>query len=89
MPPNTIESLPYSEPKNISVPIEQTKISLTHENHGWHICQSTLNMIGRLCIGVVVGTCLTFAFRNGVPLNATNLHIVLCVIGVSILFIIL
>ncbi|RVE41464.1 hypothetical protein evm_013888 [Chilo suppressalis] len=31
--------------------------------------------------GIVVGNVLKFAFRNGTPLSATNLHLTLCVIG--------
>lgn len=89
MPPNTIEAIiPYTEPKIISVPVEQTKPPVK-KNNEWYICQTILNMIGRLSVGIVVGVCITFAFRSGVPLNVTNVHIVLCVIGVSTKFIFL
>lgn len=89
MPPNTTDIPPYDKPEIISLPVVQPK-SPVNEYYGLHICQSILNMIGRLCIGIIVGICLTFAFRNGVPLNATSQHIVLCVIGVStILFFII
>lgn len=83
MPPNTIEGTPY-EPKVAHLPVEQPKPSTEQENYGLHICQATLNMIGRLCVGIVVGINLAFAFRFGVPLSTMNQHIVLCVIGVSI-----
>ncbi|XP_026330953.1 uncharacterized protein LOC113238329 [Hyposmocoma kahamanoa] len=84
MPPNTIDTLEFTESKTITLPVQQQK-ALIKENYGWHICQTTLNMIGRLCIGIVVGICIAFAFRNGVPLNATSQHIVLCVIGYQLL----
>lgn len=87
MPPNTID-VPSFEPPIIPLPVVQAKPSV-NENYIWHIFQSVLNMLGRLSIGIVVGICLLFAFRSGVPLNATNQHIVLCVIGVSSLFIFL
>lgn len=85
MPPNTLEALPYTVSKIITPPVEKPK-ALVKENYGLHICQTILNMIGKLCIGLVVGVCIAFAFRNGLPLSATSLHIVLCVTGVSTLY---
>lgn len=85
MPPNTIEVTPY-EPKVVPFPGVETK-STAPENYGLHIFQATLNMVGRFCVGVVVAINLAFAFRFGVPVSVMNLHIILCVIGVSILFI--
>lgn len=82
MPPNAIEIPPYNEPQIVPLPGVESKPP-ENKNYGWHICQSTVNMIGRLCIGIVVGVNLAFAFRLGLPLSATNQHIVLCVIGVS------
>lgn len=82
MLPNTNLTSPYDKPQNIPLPVVQSQPKV-NENYGWHICQTTLNLIGRLSIGVVVGISVAFAFRNGVPLNALDLHIVLCVVGVS------
>lgn len=45
--------------------------------------QSTLNLLAHILIGIVVGSCLLFSFRNGLPIGATPVHIVLCVLGVS------
>ncbi|XP_072949966.1 uncharacterized protein [Epargyreus clarus] len=47
--------------------------------------QSTLNLIAYLLVGVVVGICLLFSYRNGTTLNSTNMHIVLCVLGYQLL----
>lgn len=44
---------------------------------------SSLNLLAHILIGAVTGISMIFAFRNGVPLEVTPLHIVLCVIGVS------
>lgn len=82
MPPNTIEAIPYTESKIISHPVKQP---IPQIQYGYG-CQIVNNMIGRLCIGIIVGICIAFAFRNGVPNNATNQHIVLCVIGVSTIY---
>ncbi|XP_026324442.1 uncharacterized protein LOC113233534 [Hyposmocoma kahamanoa] len=84
MSANPVDILAYDEPRIICLPAVQSNPS-DHENYGWHICQSIFNMIGRLCIGIVVGICLAFAFRNGLPLTATNQHIVVCVIGYQLL----
>lgn len=85
---NTIDISQYKESTSqVASPVKQP-ISTEIENYGLHICQATLNMIGRLCVGVVVGICLAYGFRNGLPLNVMNQHIVLCVIGVSTLFIV-
>lgn len=86
MTPNSIEILPYKEPQNISVSAEQPKAP-EKENYGWHIFQTTLSMIGRLCNGIVVGICIAFCYRNEVPFDPTNVHIIFCVIGVSTFFI--
>lgn len=80
-----IDIPPYDDPQ-VTLHSMARSNPTENGNYGWLICQTTLNMIGRLCIGIVVGICLAFAFRNGVPLNVTNQHIVLCVIGVSTLF---
>ncbi|CAK1543091.1 unnamed protein product [Leptosia nina] len=49
------------------------------------IFQATLNILSHLLIGIVVGVSLIFSFRNGLPLGATMLHIVLCVVGYQLL----
>lgn len=47
---------------------------------------SSLNLLAHILIGAFTGIALIFAFRSGLPLGATALHIVLCVIGVSLHF---
>ncbi|KAG7302120.1 hypothetical protein JYU34_013581 [Plutella xylostella] len=49
------------------------------------IFQSSLNVLAHVLIGASVMSSLLFAFRSGLPLNATSLHIVLCVIGYHLL----
>lgn len=58
------------------------------DSYPLRIFQSTLNLLAHVLIGIVVGVCIMFAFRNGVPTGSTNVHIVFCVIGVSITIII-
>ncbi|XP_045773498.1 uncharacterized protein LOC123872939 [Maniola jurtina] len=55
------------------------------DNYALRIFQSTLNLLAHILIGIVVGVCIVFAFRNGLPLNMTNMHIVLCVTGYQLL----
>ncbi|CAG9100651.1 unnamed protein product [Plutella xylostella] len=45
------------------------------------IFQSSLNALAHILIGATVMPCLLYALRNGVPLTATSVHIILCVIG--------
>lgn len=52
-------------------------------NYTLVIFQSSLNLLAHILIGAVVGVSLIYSFANGLPLGATQLHIVLCVIGVS------
>ncbi|KOB64897.1 Uncharacterized protein OBRU01_15458 [Operophtera brumata] len=46
---------------------------------------SSMNLLAHILIGAVTGISLIFAFRAGLPLGATPLHIVLCVIGYQLL----
>lgn len=80
MTPNSTELSQYKEP------MEQPKPPVK-ENYRWHICQTSFSMIGRICIGIIVGVCIAFSFRNEEPFDSTNVHIILCVIGVSTIFI--
>lgn len=54
-----------------------------NNNYILKIINSSLNLLGHLLVSAVTIINLFYAFRNGLPLNATDLHIVLCVIGVS------
>ncbi|CAH0399991.1 unnamed protein product [Chilo suppressalis] len=45
------------------------------------VIRSVMTLFTHIFIGIVVGNVLKFAFRNGTPLSATNLHLTLCVIG--------
>uniref|UniRef100_A0A2A4JQY6 ascorbate ferrireductase (transmembrane) n=1 Tax=Heliothis virescens TaxID=7102 RepID=A0A2A4JQY6_HELVI len=47
--------------------------------------QISLNLFAQLLIGIVVGVIILFAFRNGLPLNKTSLHALLCVVGYQLL----
>ncbi|PZC77755.1 hypothetical protein B5X24_HaOG202999 [Helicoverpa armigera] len=47
--------------------------------------QISLNLLSHILIGIIVGVAITFACRGGLPLNATSIHIVLCVIGYQLL----
>ncbi|KAG6441017.1 hypothetical protein O3G_MSEX001596 [Manduca sexta] len=49
------------------------------------IFQSTLNCIVHITIGATVFVTLMFAFRNGLPIGTTSLHVTLCVIGYQLL----
>ncbi|XP_059061857.1 uncharacterized protein LOC131854732 [Achroia grisella] len=49
------------------------------------IVRSVTNLTAHILIGATVGICLLFGFRNGLPLDSTSIHIVLCVIGYQLL----
>ncbi|XP_052750349.1 uncharacterized protein LOC113521761 isoform X2 [Galleria mellonella] len=49
------------------------------------IVRSVTNLTAHILIGATVGICVWFGFRNGLPLSATSIHIVLCVIGYQLL----
>ncbi|XP_023951527.1 uncharacterized protein LOC112055579 [Bicyclus anynana] len=55
------------------------------ENYALKIFQTSLNLLAHILIGIVVGITIMFAFRNGLPLSISNLHILLCVIGYQLL----
>ncbi|CAG9788039.1 unnamed protein product [Diatraea saccharalis] len=55
------------------------------ESVTFKLARSISTVFTHICIGVVVGSAILFAFRNGTPLNATNLHLLLCVIGYQLL----
>ncbi|XP_059062918.1 uncharacterized protein LOC131855637 [Achroia grisella] len=60
----------------------------TQESSGSYklkIFNLTGNLVTHTLIGATVGVSLLFAFRNGLPLNQINLHIVLCVLGYQLL----
>lgn len=88
MPPNTIDSFDVDpEARGNSSKIINTIPQVTLENadsYGLKVFQSSLNLLAHILIGATVGISILFAFRNGLPLGSTPLHIVLCVLGVSI-----
>ncbi|XP_023951529.2 uncharacterized protein LOC112055580 [Bicyclus anynana] len=65
--------------------VNGTKIEVERDSYYLRIFQSTLNLIAHLLIGAVVGICIIFAFRNGVPMNTTKKHVILCVLGYQLL----
>ncbi|XP_004928254.1 uncharacterized protein LOC101746715 [Bombyx mori] len=60
-------------------------LTVHDDNYKIKIFHSTFNLITHILIGVVVGISVIFSFRNGTPLGATPLHIVLCVVGYQLL----
>lgn len=90
MPPNATDTDFNADPENN---INNSK----HINHGQqvtkentnnyalNIFQSSMNLLAHILIGAVVGVSIIYSFRG--ELSAFYLHIVLCVIGVSITFI--
>lgn len=89
MPPNTIDIPVGPDPEmviNVSKPgfASQEPVAVEgKQNYGIEIFQSSMNLVAHILIGATVGYALLFAFRGGLPLGATPLHIVLCVLGVS------
>lgn len=89
MPPNAMDT-------NFNADPESNINSSKHINHGprvtedntgqysLKIFQSSMNLLAHILIGAVVGVSIIFSFRGELPLSAYYLHIVLCVIGVSI-----
>lgn len=61
-------------------------IKRSDEDYRLRTFHSSLNLLTHILIGAVTGISLFFAFRNGIPLRSTPLHIVLCVVGVSVYF---
>lgn len=62
--------------------IVHTGVTVSVEEYRFKTFQSSMNLLAHLLIGIVTGASLLFAFRNGLPLGSTPLHIVLCVLGV-------
>ncbi|CAK1582811.1 unnamed protein product [Parnassius mnemosyne] len=87
MPPNSMD--PTMAPEIVTVTqsvknVDQTAVP-RETNYNLYIFQSTLNLLAHVLIGVVVGICLLFSLRGGLPLGATFIHIILCVIGYQLL----
>lgn len=86
MPPNIIDPPIQADPE-----FAAAKPAISHaipdnvveENDNLKIFQSSLSLIAHILIGVVTGISILFSLRNGLPIGATPLHIILCVIGVS------
>lgn len=92
MPPNIIDVPMQNDPENHIKETkgkEPTQIADrdTNGDYKLKVFNSTLNLLAHVLIGAVVGISFAFAFRNGLPLGATPLHIVLCVTGVSFLLV--
>lgn len=58
-------------------------VNRSDDDYKLRIFYSSLNILTHTLIGAVTGVCLFYAFKDGIPLGATPLHIVLCVVGVS------
>lgn len=88
MPPNTIEIPLGPDTDTItngskSPIISNPKSDIDSSNYYLQIFQASANLLSHVLVGCIVAISLAFAFRNGLPLSATAMHIVLCVIGVS------
>ena len=46
----------------------------------------SMNLLCHILVGIIVGVNIVFVFRLPLPLGKTPLHIVLCVLGVSVFF---
>lgn len=57
--------------------------NVRNDNYNLMIFQSSINLLAHMLIGATVGICLCFAVRR-LPMDATQVHIILCVIGVSL-----
>lgn len=89
MPPNTIDTQFQNDPENQYGAGNKSGstaelLDRSDENYKLKIFHSSLNILTHTLIGAVTGISLFYAFRNGIPLGATPLHIVLCVVGVSV-----
>ncbi|CAK1582812.1 unnamed protein product [Parnassius mnemosyne] len=87
MPPNSMEPTMAPEPVTVTQNVKSAdQMAVPQEtNYYLYILQSTLNLLAHVLIGVVVGICLLFSLRGGLPLGATFTHIILCVIGYQLL----
>ncbi|CAH0727009.1 unnamed protein product, partial [Brenthis ino] len=93
MPPNAIDSFDVNPERrgnssNIINTGNTTIPQVTLENtdsYGLKVYQSSLNLLAHILIGATVGISILFVFRNGLPLGATPLHILLCVLGYQLL----
>lgn len=88
MPPNSVEPYVVEANDNTNGNKCQSPTPGEVENNGDNyylkIVQSSLNLLAHTLIGIVVGISIIFSFRFGMPLGSMPLHVVLCVIGVSI-----
>ncbi|CAK1582810.1 unnamed protein product [Parnassius mnemosyne] len=87
MPPNSMEPTMAPEPVTVTQSVKSAdQTAVPHgTNYNLYIFQSTLNLLAHVLIGVVVGICLLFSLRGGLPLGATSTHIILCVLGYQLL----
>lgn len=83
MPPNPVEPFNIENENENKFPSTSNHKENDSGRYYLKIFQSSLSLIAHILIGTVIGLCLVFAFQNGLPLGATRLHIVLCVVGVS------
>ncbi|KAI5646383.1 eukaryotic cytochrome b561 domain-containing protein [Phthorimaea operculella] len=87
MPPNTIDLPPFEkDPQGIIQGAKPIDAPVRYEEkYGLMIIQSGFNLLAHILVGMTVAVCFLFAFRGGLPLGATPLHIVLCVAGYQLL----
>lgn len=86
MTPNPVEQFTIENENRNKFPNSSNVVDKDSGSYYLNIFQSSLSLLAHILIGTVIGICLVFSFMNGLPLGATRLHIVLCVIGVSIFF---
>lgn len=93
MPPNVVDPPMGNDPEGVFNATELKGTASTtqlvpkeaEDNYNLRIFQSTLNLISHIFIGVTAGVLLLHALRNGLPIGATPQHIIICVLGVSII----
>lgn len=85
MPPNSVVPFSFENENNNKLSTSANVVENDSRRYYLKIFQSSLGLLAHILIGTVIGICLVFSFLNGLPLGATRLHIVLCVVGVSFL----
>jgi hypothetical protein len=75
---------PYGTDVNV---VEKHESNARGELTAIKATRSIVTLLTHIIVGIIVGISLIFGLRNGAPANVTNIHIILCVIGVSVSFI--
>ncbi|GBP71397.1 hypothetical protein EVAR_20498_1 [Eumeta japonica] len=89
MPPNFTDAPPLDPEIAENGFQNEQKPAPVKQESTYQICmfvsRSMVFAFTNVLIGMIVGVHCFFAFRNGLPLNGTSLHVLLCVIGYYLL----